>query len=146
MDSIRIETGVKRIAINDDPTRVIEFNPSDVLFAERFYALMQEFEAKQVEYERRSQELDARKDEKDDHGLPANLGDGLAFLREVCEFMRAKIDGLFGAGTSQKAFGDALELEVFEQFFSGITPFIQRARDEKVRRYLNQQNAGRVME
>jgi hypothetical protein len=145
MDSIRIETGVKRIAINDDPTRVIEFNPSDVLFAERFYALMQEFEAKQGEYARRADELDVHSLERDEHDLPLNLGEGLAFLREVCEFMRGRIDALFGPGTSQKAFGDTLALEVFEQFFVGITPFFQRARDEKTARYLSAKNSGRVM-
>ena len=145
MDSIRIDTGVKRIAINDDPTRVITFNPNDVAFAERFYSLIREFEDKQVEYETRSKELDAHKDELDEHGLPVNVGEGLAFLREVCEFMCGRIDHLFGPGTSRIAFGDALTLEMFEQFFTGITPFIQSAREEKILRYTNQKQSGRVM-
>jgi hypothetical protein len=145
MDSLRIDTGVKRVCINDDPSRVIEFNPEDLAFAEGFYSLIKEFEAKQAEFERHANELDAHRDEKDEHGLPANMADGLAFLREVCDFGRAKIDDLFGAGTSQKAFGDARTLDGIEQFFVGITPFIKSARDEKVRRYLNDQNSGRVM-
>jgi hypothetical protein len=145
MDSIRIDTGVKRIAINDDPNRVIEFNPEDVSFAERFYGLIKDFETKQVEYDRRSKAIDENKD-VDANGIPANTQDGLALLREVCEFMRAEIDALFGAGASQAAFGDALTLDMFEQFFTGITPFIKSARDEKVRRYLNDQNSGRVMQ
>jgi hypothetical protein len=145
MKSIQIDTGIKRVMINDDPTRVIEFNPEDVTFAEKFYSLIHAFEAKQVEYDRRSKMIDDNT-AVDASGLPANVSDGLALLREVCEFMRGEIDGLFGAGTSQKAFGDARTLDMFVQFFEGITPFIKSARDEKVRRYLNDQNAGKVMQ
>lgn len=144
MDSIRIDVGVKRVAINDDPARVIEFNPNDLAFAERFYELLRDFQGKQEEYERRAKELDAHQ-ETDEFGIPKNLREGLALLREVCEFMREKIDRLFGAGTSQKAFGGAMTLEMFDQFFTGITPFIQSAREEKMTRYLNSQMAGRVM-
>jgi hypothetical protein len=144
MDSLRIDTGIKRVMINDDPSRVIEFSPEDVAFAEKFYSLIHAFETKQSEYDRRSKAIDENK-AVDASGLPANVSDGLALLREVCEFMRGEIDGLFGAGTSQKAFGDARTLDMFVQFFDGITPFIKTARDEKVRRYLNDQNSGRVM-
>ncbi len=42
-------SNVVRIAINDDPARVIEFNPDDVGFVERFYALIDNVEAKENE-------------------------------------------------------------------------------------------------
>jgi len=38
MDNLRIDTGIKKILINDGP-EFIEFNPSDVIFAEKFYKL-----------------------------------------------------------------------------------------------------------
>ena len=133
MDSIRIDTGVKKILINDGP-EFIEFNPNDVSFAEKFYSLISEFEAKMVEYQARSDEIDANK-EVDAHDIPVNFGALITLMRDVCEFVRERIDHLFGAGTSQKCFGDALNLNMFEQFFDGITPFIQRARTEKVNKY-----------
>lgn len=143
MDSIRIDTGIKRIAINDDPNRIIEFNPSDVVFAEKFYQLIKDFEIKQADYEKRAKALDEQKD-VDANGIPVNLEEGIALLRDVCEFMREKIDYIFGKGTSQMVFGDALNLEMFDQFFTGITPFIQKARDVKIKKY-NQELSGRVM-
>lgn len=133
MDSIRIDTGEKRIAINDDPERVIVFNPQDISFAERFYQLLQDFEAKQVEYQARADELDNQ--ELDEHGIPSRIDESLALLREVCEFLKGRIDHLFGEGTSRKAFGDAMTLGMFEQFFEGIVPFVQTARGNKVARY-----------
>lgn len=131
MDSIRIDTGAKRIAINDDPERVITFNPSDVLFVERFYKIVGEFEAKLHEYETRYAALPV----VENSGIP--VADAhLALLRETCEYVREKIDYVFGAGTSQIVFGDSMVLNAFEQFFDGVTPFIQNTRVEKVRQYL----------
>lgn len=136
MDSIHIDTGEKRIAVNGDPERVIVFNPTDVIFAERFYALIGEFESKLTEYQDRSKSLDVE-DVKDKNGIPLNSDERLALLHEVCEYIRERIDYLFGKGTSQKAFGDALALDMFTQFFKGITPFIQNSRTSKVEKYVN---------
>lgn len=134
---LRIKTngGGMRVMINDDPDKVIVFDPDDVVFAERFYALMREFDAKQEEYRVRSEALDAGRAELDGHGLPVNLGESLAFLRDVCEFMRSQIDFLFGEGTSQKAFGDALSLTAIDQFLEGITDLVQQARGRKIEKY-----------
>lgn len=142
MDSIQITTGVKRIAINDNPERVIAFNPHDIAFAERFYALMQNFESKQAEYQARAEALDQGTD-TDANGLPANLGERIAFMREICEYYYAQIDALFGDGTALTVFEGALGLEMIQQFFEGITPFIQHARQAKVAKY--QRRAAKVM-
>jgi hypothetical protein len=136
MDSIRIDTGVKKILINDGP-EYIEFNPSDVSFAERFENLISEFETKLIEYQARSDEIEANQ-ELDDHGIPVNLDARLKLMRDVCEFIRERIDHIFGAGTSQKVFGSALSLDMFTQFFEGITPFIKRDRLAKVAKYQKQ--------
>jgi hypothetical protein len=144
MDSITISTGVKRVCINDDPDNFIEFNPNDVSFAEKFYSLISEFEAKLVEYQARSDEIDSNK-ELDANGIPVNFEARIALMRDVCEFVREKIDGLFGKGTSQKVFGNALTLDMFTQFFEGITPFIQQARAEKVAKYQKRPQRKQVM-
>lgn len=134
MESLRIDTGVIRLQINDGPG-YIEFNPASVQFAQRFYALIGDFESKLEEYETRSAAIEANT-ETDKNGLPVNMPERLALLEETCNYIRAKIDDIFGAGTSQTAFGDDLNLDVFEQFLVGITPFVQRARSKKVEKYL----------
>jgi len=136
MENLKL-TGIKRISINDNPDNVIEFNPQDILFIERFYAVYREFQAKQVEFDVLSKELDDNKNVLAEDGLPVNFEAGLKFLKDTCIFVREKIDIVFGAGTSQKAFGDALSLEMIEQFFKGVTPFVWEARAEKVQKYSN---------
>jgi hypothetical protein len=130
--------------INDDPSNVIEFNPSDVIFAEKFESLIRDFEAKMVEYQARSDEIETN-NELDEHGIPVNFEKRLSLMREVCEFVREKIDYIFGSGTSQKVFGDALSLNMFEQFFTQITPFIQADRQAKVAKYQKKPQRKQVM-
>jgi hypothetical protein len=132
-DSIRIDLGTIRLQVNDGP-EFIEFNPQDTLFAERFYGLVQVLEDKGKEYQQRSDEL-GLEEEQDQETAFRNAPAGLALLRDVCEFLRSELDRVFGAGTSQKLFGDVLALDGFSQFFDAITPYIQKARTEKVQKY-----------
>lgn len=145
MDSIRIESGKRRIAINDDPERVITFDPQDILFAERFYAAYLEFETKKAAFEERLRTVGTGT--LDGNGIPIDVDQGIACMKEMCVFMREKIDLLFGAGTSEMVFGDTLSLEMIGQFLDGITPFIQRARSQKTRAYAptGNERRGRVM-
>lgn len=134
VQGLKIDAGNIRLAINDDPDRIIEFDPNDVLFVEKFYRLIKEFDDKRRGYLTRAEKLEAN-DEKDETGLLKNAGDRLDLLKEVCKFMREQIDEVFGEGTSQAAFGDAYNIEMIQQFFEGITPYIEKARAEKIKKY-----------
>lgn len=48
MDSLNIAGKAVRLCIDNDESRVIEFYPTDVSFAENFYALAAEFEERQT--------------------------------------------------------------------------------------------------
>jgi hypothetical protein len=142
VDSLKIQSGEKRIAINDDPNRVIVFNPSDVTFAERFYRLIGEFQNKSEEYQSQFKELE-KVTETDEHGFPLNMSARLDVLKEVCEYINQQIDNLFGNGTSEKAFNGAMQLDLYTQFFEGMTPFIREARKDKIEKYTTQASAKR---
>lgn len=137
-DSLRIDTGGKKVLINDGP-EFIEFNPSDVAFVEKFYSVIAEFKAKGEEFKIKAALIDGQ-DEVDEDGLPKNMLARIAFTRELCEYSYNQIDFLFGAGTSKTIFGGALNLELVEQFFSGLIPFIQENRNEKLEKYKAQQS------
>ena len=143
MDSIQVDSGVKRICINGDPARVITFNPGDVLFAERFYKIYDEFRAKMGEIKSRAAILDQTA--RDENNAPADFAEGLAFIRESCEWMHDRIDALFGSGTSQAAFDGALSFEMIAQFLEGITPYIQVARAEKLDKYADKKPHSKAM-
>lgn len=135
MDNIQIETGEKSVTINGDPARVVRFNPSDILFAERFYNLVAQVGEKMKEYEARAKAIDAMQG-TDANGLPLNTAQGIAYVKEVCEYLHAQIDHLFGSGTSTIVFEGALSLDAISQFLNGITPYISAARAQKVAKYV----------
>lgn len=134
--SLHIDTGEIRLAINDDSNRVIVFNPSDVLFAERFYEMAGTFEKTLTQYQGQMDALEKVK-EVDENGVPVNAEARTKLVKEICTYFREQIDELFGAGTSQTVFGNSLNMYAFTQFFEGITPFIKQARTRKVETYTN---------
>jgi len=134
MENLQINTGVKRIMINDDPGKFIEFNPEDVLFAERFYALIKVFEEQEAKFQARLKQI-RENEAKDEYGIPLNTQETFDLVIEICNFIREQLDKVFGAGTSATVFGETQSLGMFEQFFAGIAPFIQNSRASKVTKY-----------
>ena len=134
MDSLQINSGIIELCINNDASRVIRFNPADVLFAERFYNLIGDFQSTLMHYQSKILELE-KVTETDENDVPLNAGERLEVIKDVSGYIRKQIDALFGAGTSQTVFGDSLSLDAFQQFFEGITPYIQKARASKVAKY-----------
>jgi hypothetical protein len=132
-DILRIDAGVKVLQINDGPD-TLKLNLSDVGFFERFTKLKGDLDAKVADYQKREAELDAEKG-VDDKGLPLNISERAAYMHEACTYIRSQIDVLFGDGTSQKLFGDALSFEMIGQFFSGITPYIEKEKAKRISKY-----------
>jgi hypothetical protein len=145
MPNLNINTGTIRLTINDDPDRVITFNPTDVIFAERFYALLNDLDEKLKEYQRRGEAID-QGTATDDRGLPVNLSDRIAFVKDVCEYMHGRIDALFGAGTSDTVFQGVLNMDVITQFLEAITPYVQQAREAQVAPYRKAQPVKKAMQ
>lgn len=144
MNSLK-KDGVVQIAINDDPNQVISFVPDDVLFAERFYQLLNTLKIKEVDYKKRAEVL-SKNNTVDEYGIPETAPERLALMHELCDFMRDEIDKLFGEGTSQKVFGEYLSLYMIEQFFKGLLPYVQISRQEKTRKYTDPVKARREIE
>ncbi len=134
MSNININTGEIRLTINDDENRVIVFNPNSLEFMDSVYELIAELEIKEKEYKNREAELD-KNTEVNSYGIPVNLKEKIELVKEICTHMREKIDTIFGEGTSQTAFGNTNTLDMFEQFFEGVTPYIEKVRTPKIGKY-----------
>ena len=95
MDSLNIAGKAVRLCIDNDERRVIEFYPTDVSFAENFYALAAEFEERQNDIKARSAAIA----EGDGSKLEKSRAE-LALTREAVAFLREGIDRPFGPGTA----------------------------------------------
>ena len=138
-NTISIHTGDILLAIQRDgvPTgETLVFNPSDLIFIEKFYKLFDELKTKLTEFNTRSEQLTAN-NAVDPNGIPLNAPQIIEMNKEANAYMRARIDDLFGKGVSQKLFGSSITMDVFEQFFQGIIPYVQKDRQQKVAKYTN---------
>ncbi|WP_352400146.1 hypothetical protein [Anaerotignum sp.] len=144
MAGIKINTGTIRLEVDCDGVKdEISFNPNDVVFMENIYRLMGELQKKKEEYAEVERKLSSNQD-TDENGIPVNMKERLSLILDICSYIKGQIDGIFGAGTSKKLFGNANTLDMFEQFFNGITPYIQSARESKLAQYKNI-SSGNVM-
>lgn len=117
MDSLNIAGKAVRLCIDNDESRVIEFYPTDVSFAENFYALAAEFEERQNDIKARSAAIA----EGDGSKLEKSRAE-LALTREAFAFLREGIDRTFGPGTAQTVFGSRDSVAMAARFFRGVTP------------------------
>lgn len=124
---LTITTGVVTIPIERDGevTGALHFDPKDVAFAQGFYDLLSRFEQTITDFHAKSQAL-----EKDD------AAGYFALLREVTDSVRSGIDGLFGSGTAEAAFGPVSSPDVMGQFFDGLAAIVTQSREGSVSKYL----------
>lgn len=134
MESIRYNDSMIRLMVNDDPDRVIAFDPEDVGFVNRYFELVDFIEKKQEEYLKAAAEIDKLEGNKERQGFK--------LFQTMCEDIKGQIDYVFGEGTSQTVFGNSIRLDMFTQFLNGIVPYIQKARADKMKPYLEQTTKG----
>lgn len=128
MAAIRINTGRIRLEVERDGEKagVIAFNPTDVGFVERYYQLYSTCSERMEQYQQTASEL------------AENDYDGqFRLMHRIVEEMEAEIDKVFGTGTSAAAFGEEQNLDMFLSFFDAVLPYIQKARESSVSRYLS---------
>lgn len=125
MESLQIRTGQISLQIIDDEGNergVFRFNPEDVESAKRVVLLQQEFNEKQKDFELRAETVQT-------------IEEKTALLCETVEYLKSLVDGCFGKGSSDILFGDNNSLSMFDDFFSGIIPYYEKASKQRMAKY-----------
>jgi len=166
MDTLRIDTGLVQLLINEGPDH-IEFNPTEVNWGRRYEKLrislkngMNENLEKLNGVEKKTNNLieERFKEETNGRSLSKEEMDNIKKTIEVaieesqeiidlkeevncirddmCLIMRNEIDGLFGKGVSQKVFGNLMSEYAIVSFLECIAPYIQSGREKMVTKYM----------
>ena len=147
MQSIRFDDGYKKFMINDDPNRVIRFNPADYGIIERFNTARKVI---LIEMEKIQGDIDINPD-----GTPNvaedELGEAAELLSKTRKLICDQVDYIFGGPVSEAAFGTQSPLSsvkglpLFERFIRAAEPFItkevkaeQLASQKRVNKYTKQ--------
>lgn len=130
MDRIRVNTGEKKIEVNDNGD-FITINFSDHDFPSRFFAMLDHVELLAKEAEPKEKEIRANFAD-DNNGLIRALSD---LDKDIHRSIMAEVDSLFGDGTCQKVFGDIIPgIELYGDFFNQLLPYIQQFGEERAKR------------
>ncbi|MEN6482582.1 MAG: hypothetical protein ABFD29_10475 [Anaerolineaceae bacterium] len=121
-----------QIVLDGDSSRVISFNPRDVMLRNRITQFMLNLQAKRTEIAERAQAIEAVT-EKDEDGIPINIKDALSFNTETSEYFISQLDDIFGDGTSEKLFGPrAFDIELMLSFMTFIMDKINIVSKDKL--------------
>ncbi len=136
MDSLQIKSGKKRIQITDEnggEKGVLEFNPSEFAFIEKYQELLINFTEKSGKIDELRQA--AGLVEVDSENIREQSDVIFTAVKELYDFFENEIDGLFGTGTSAMLFSEERDVDEYHQFLEGIAPYIQGERAKKMARY-----------
>jgi len=147
MQSLRFDEGYKEFMINDDPNRVIRFNPADYGIIERFNKARKDIIA---EMEKIQKDFDLKPDGSPD--VPEDeLEEAAGIIEKVRKLICDKIDYIFGNPVSEVVFGTQSPLSsvkgvpLFERFIQAAQPFIeaevkaeQEASKKRIEKYTKQ--------
>lgn len=130
MSCIRVNNGAKKIEVNDNGDYIV-LNFGDHSFPERFFSMTDRVQDLAAEAEHREKAI---REEHPDGSL--ELVRALTGLDlEVHRQISVEVDGLFGAGTCQKVFGDIVPgIELYDDFFTQLLPYFQQFGEERARR------------
>ena len=147
MQSLRFDDGYKEFMINDDPNRVIRFNPADYGIIERFNTARKNI---LTEMEKIQSDIDINPD-----GTPNvpedELEEAAEMLGKTRKLICDQVDYIFGSPVSESAFGTQSPLSsvkglpLFERFIRAAQPFIEKevkaeqlASQKRINKYTKQ--------
>lgn len=139
MAGIRVNTGAKKIEVNDNGDYIV-LNFGDNSFPDRFFAMVDRIQeranASSPEAEKIAAEHEA--------GTEAYLRASAAVWRKVHEDIMLEIDSFFGPGTCKKVFGDIVPgVELYDDFFHQLMPYFEEFGKERAQR-LSKYSAART--
>lgn len=125
-----------KIAIDGDVSKVIEFNPNDMLLRNRITQFMVDMQTKQDEMTKKAEALDAES-KTADGSMPSNVKDVLAFNQEIADYFMGELDDIFGKGASVKLFGErSFDPELMASFMTYAVEKIGAVSKSKIEQKL----------
>lgn len=130
MGGIRVNTGAKRIEVNDNGDYIV-LDFSDNSLPDRFFAMIDHVQKHGDDCAKRLEEISAEQKEGSEGYIRATS----ALLRKVHEEIMGEVDALFGPGTCRKVFGDIVPgIELYDDFFTQLMPYFEQAGKERAQR------------
>lgn len=143
MQNLNFDDGYKEFSINNDPGRVIRFNPADFGIIERIKTAYDEIN--------KAADLDKNIELKPDGTALDEFSKAADVVRDVDNTIREQIDYIFNSPVSDAVFGRQSTLgmvkgmPLYERFLNAVIPVIekevgiqQEASQKRIQKYTRQ--------
>lgn len=138
MSGLRVNTGAKRIEVNDAGEYIV-LNFGDQSFPKRVFDMMGRIKARTEQAA--AEEKKIREENQDEENRILALAE---FNEGLHRYVMQEVDGVFGPETCRKVFGDIVPgIDLFEDFFNQLMPYFEdyaKERSAKMSKY----SAGRT--
>lgn len=124
--NINLKTKKKRIIINGDENKIIEFNPEDMNTRKRFYEASKTIFNSQREFDVKLKAL-----QEDD------IDGAFALEEELYIFIKDIIDDIFGEGATDKITDGEINIMVIGEFITMVTPYFKEVNEKQKNKYTN---------
>lgn len=144
MQNINFNDGYKELSINNDPNRVIRFNPSDYGLLERFHDARKTMVdaistiGKNIEIKTNGEAADS-------------LEDATLIIKDINNVINEQMNYIFNADVAQVVFGKQSPIStikgkyLFERFLDAVAPYMekeikaeQEASQKRINKYTKQ--------
>lgn len=130
MGGIRVNTGAKRIEVNDNGDYIV-LDFGDNSFPDRFFSMIDRVQEHGDACTKELEKISSEHKEGSDGYTRA----AASLLRKVHEEIMGEVDGFFGPGTCKKVFGDIVPgIELYDDFFAQLMPYFEQAGKERAQR------------
>lgn len=130
MAGIRVNTGAKKIEVNDNGDYIV-LNFGDNSLPDRFFAMVDRVQDRANKAVPEAEKIEAQHEKGSEGYMRATA----ALWRSVHEDLMAEIDSFFGPGTCKKVFGDIVPgIELYDDFFTQLMPYFEEAGKERAQR------------
>lgn len=149
IQNIIFDDGLKSFMVQNDPSRVIKFSPTD-------YGLIERIDTAGKKMQEAVKQL-GEDIELKTNGEPMNdMGTVAEVIREVNKIIFEQVDYIFNAKVSEIVFGNQSPMStvkgnfLFENFMNAVTPYLvseleveQKASNARIKKYTNQVKKGK---
>lgn len=135
IDSIRVDTGVRKITVNDEG-ETISLNFADQSFPVRYFNMVDEFQSQQEIFQKEEDDLikECEENQLSDYERMRKIA---AFNLKIHEFFKDRVEGLFGADTCRKVFGDIVpSADMYMDFIGQLAPYFEKYGKERQKKLM----------
>ena len=117
------------LALNGDENKIIEFDPGDVNFRKKFFALKDELIKKQQELDSKIKKIDMNSDKAVEKVLKLE--------EDFFDYLAGVIDDLFKEGTAMMVTDNRKNTFVLANFIIALVPYFERFNKANKEKYTN---------